>query len=794
METNMLSRLLLITCFIFTIIGEVKAANGDLAWSYSTSDIVTSSPSIGPDGTVYVGSWDTYLYALNPDGTLKWRFETQDWVLGSPAVSGSGRIYFGSFDFNLYALNPDGTLAWTFETGDQIRSTPAFAADGSIIFGSKDGNLYSLSPSGSLNWTYTADDWIWSSPAIADDGTIYFGSDDTFLHALNPDGTLKWKFKTDDWIDSSPAIGEDGTIYVGSWDNNIYAINPDGTLKWQFNTGDWVTASPVIDRNGSIYVGSYDGRLYRVSSSGARQWAINTGGAIPGTALIGADGTIYVGSNNGDVYAISSTSASVRWRYDTTENVDSSPALGADGNLYIGSNSGELIAIETANTELADSPWPKFNRDNSLGSSNAYDPSVPVASISAPTSVNEGTTINLDGSASAPVNPDNSLVYEWSQVSGPAISFSSTTSEQVTVQAPLVSANTEITVQLVVYENDVASAPATATIQILNLNRAPTVSLGNDITVSSGQRVTLTAQASDPDDDVLSYTWEQTLGSSISYTETDNTITFTAPTVASSTNFEFQVTVSDGSLEASDSVVVTVTEPNNAPVVDAGPNQTVNEQTTVSLQATATDADGDTLSISWQRLSGPAVSITNATSVDASFRAPALRETAQIVLEVSASDGLVTVTDQVTITVNPVNESPTVDAGSARTVDEGSTVNLSGSASDPDGDDLTYSWTQTSGPSVSIQNASALNASFTAPSVTSNTSVVLQLAVSDGTVTVTDSVTITVRDTSTPPPSPPPSGDDGGGGGGSSEWLILLMLLLYGYQVSTRNKLHKEQL
>ena len=76
--------------------------------------------------TIYVGSWDTYLYAINPDGTLKWKFKT-DGIVSSPTVSIGGTIYVGSFDYYLYAINPDGTQKWKFPTRDMIWSSPALA-------------------------------------------------------------------------------------------------------------------------------------------------------------------------------------------------------------------------------------------------------------------------------------------------------------------------------------------------------------------------------------------------------------------------------------------------------------------------------------------------------------------------------------------------------------------------------------------------------------------------------------------------------------------------------------------
>ena len=81
-------------------------------WSFNASSYIGSSPTIGTDDTVYVGSYDSNLYAVNPDGTEKWTFNTSDKVLCSPTVGADGTIYVGSHDYNLYAIDPDGTEKW----------------------------------------------------------------------------------------------------------------------------------------------------------------------------------------------------------------------------------------------------------------------------------------------------------------------------------------------------------------------------------------------------------------------------------------------------------------------------------------------------------------------------------------------------------------------------------------------------------------------------------------------------------------------------------------------------------
>ena len=78
-------------------------------WAFNTGGAVDSIPAFGSDGTIYVGSYDNKLYAINPDGSKKWAFETGDEVHSSPAIGSDGTIYVGSYDANFYALKTSST-------------------------------------------------------------------------------------------------------------------------------------------------------------------------------------------------------------------------------------------------------------------------------------------------------------------------------------------------------------------------------------------------------------------------------------------------------------------------------------------------------------------------------------------------------------------------------------------------------------------------------------------------------------------------------------------------------------
>ncbi|MEF8874653.1 MAG: PQQ-binding-like beta-propeller repeat protein [Candidatus Thermoplasmatota archaeon] len=118
--------------------------DGTERWSFATSNVVRSSPAIGSDGTIYFGSYDNNLYAVNPDGTEKWSFTTGDRIYSSPAIGSDGTVYVGSSDYILYAVNPDGTEKWKFTTGSYVISSPAIGSDGTIYVGSDDSNMYAI--------------------------------------------------------------------------------------------------------------------------------------------------------------------------------------------------------------------------------------------------------------------------------------------------------------------------------------------------------------------------------------------------------------------------------------------------------------------------------------------------------------------------------------------------------------------------------------------------------------------------------------------------------------------------
>lgn len=164
------------------------------------------------------------VYAWADEGIQKWAFMTKSEVASSPAVGPDGTVYVGSDDNHLYAVSADGTQKWAFKTGGSVISSPVIGPDGTIYVGSGDGTIYAVNQDGSLKWTFQTGDVVYSSPLVGPDGTIYVASWDRYVYAIDPNGTQKWAFETGNGVFSSPAMGPDGAIYIGSSDGKLYAI------------------------------------------------------------------------------------------------------------------------------------------------------------------------------------------------------------------------------------------------------------------------------------------------------------------------------------------------------------------------------------------------------------------------------------------------------------------------------------------------------------------------------------------------------------------------------------------
>ncbi len=314
-------------------------------WTVEADDSFETSPAV-VDGTLYAGSHDNYLYAIDVEtGETEWRADLGTLVRYNPAVV-DGTVYNGTYR-EMYALKADsGEKLWSerLERGRWGHATPI----GSKIY-STDGYYLSALDDKTGNRTRVAElhDGASVAPAIAD--SLAFVSTWDQLRAIDLNtGEEEWRFYGGEdkrMTGSDPAV-VDGTVYVGSSDSNLYAIDTEsGEEEWRFEEpNNSINTSPSVV-NGTIYFGSNDNYCYAVdANNGEERWRFESGYEIRAKPTV-ADGVVYVCSADKYIYALDTSTGEEIWSFETDGIIWSEPIV-LNKTVYVASSDGYIYALE----------------------------------------------------------------------------------------------------------------------------------------------------------------------------------------------------------------------------------------------------------------------------------------------------------------------------------------------------------------------------------------------------------------------------------------------------------------
>ena len=163
-----------------------------------------------------------------------------------------------------------------------------------------------------------------------------------------------------------------------------------------------------------------------------------------------------------------------------------------------------------------------------------------------------------------------------------------------------------------------------------------------------------------------------------------------SPTNANAGLYNVIVTNPDGQSGRLDNAF-TVVQPNRAPVLtDVPATATIPEGVAYTFTAKATDADLPAQTLTFSLVSGPAGAAIG-TSDGVFTWTPGFDQAGSYKVTVIVSDGTLTASEDVTITVNNVNRPPVLDPIGPKSINENQLLTFKVSGSDPDGDILTYS-------------------------------------------------------------------------------------------------------
>jgi outer membrane protein assembly factor BamB len=203
------------------IITAMAARTGKLIWTFRGGAAFETSPLV-IGKTLYAGSWDHKLYAINIyTGKARWTFTADGEVNSSPAYSG-GKIYFGTDAGSLYAIDArTGRLRWRtqaqsrFGGREYFYATPTIAY-GRVFIGNADGTLYAFgAASGRQLWAQRAGTYIYTAAAVWK-RHVYVGTYDGYFMAFDAaTGDRLWRFSASSAIHGAPSV-IDGIVYFAA--------------------------------------------------------------------------------------------------------------------------------------------------------------------------------------------------------------------------------------------------------------------------------------------------------------------------------------------------------------------------------------------------------------------------------------------------------------------------------------------------------------------------------------------------------------------------------------------------
>jgi len=715
-----------------SVLGVSSGSSLYTGWWFHFTDIVTgggNTPPIADAGGPYNGTEGTGV-ALNgagssdPDGTIvsyAWDCESDQVVdVTSPAATGSTCTYIDEGTFLLNLMVTDNSGGVDSDTANvtiaNVAPTPSITGPTSLSEGSAGAfSASSVDPGAGDTVTYS---WQWgdgsnstgSSPShtYADDGTYT-----VTLTATDNDGGVGTVTQSVSVTNVAPTAnaggnqsGTEGTALSFSATQTDPGTLDTFTYLWDFGdnsaTSTAQTPSHTYADNGSYTVtltvtdddGGTDqdtatatiGNANPVANAGSNQ-----------TALEGA-GVSFSGSATDPGSADTFTYV---WDFG-----DSSPTVGTASATHTYADNGSYTATLTVTDDDGgvDTDTAVITINNAL----------PVANAGSNQSGTEGGSLTFSGSATDPGSADT-FTYSWDFGDGtPTVGSASATHTYVD--------NGTFTATLTVTDDDGGVDTDTATVTISNA--LPVVNAGANQSGIDNTPLSFSGSFTDAGSaDTHTYLWDFGDGATNS-----TSLTPTHTYVATGTYTVTLTVTDDDNGVGSDTATVTITA--TAPVVNAGPAATGNEGSAVSFSGSFTDS-GSGHTYLWDFGDNTTVAGTltpNHVYVDDGAYT--------VTLTVTDSTGTA---GSATTTATISNVNPVAAAGSNQTVNEGSIVSFSGSATDAGtADTFTYAWTfgdGNSGTGAAPTHTYADNGSYTAT---------LTVTDDDG-GTDTDTATITVN-------------------------------------------------
>lgn len=169
----------------------------EFAWpAINLGGAAPGTPLVGPDGNVYVGSFDSAVLKVDPaTGADTLLTSTQGWVWSGPVSDGQS-IYFGDLEGNLFAVDADsGNQSWSIQPDGPVVGSPLVISE-NIVFATESGTVYAVDSAGAIVWQRQVGGQIYTSPVAGTDKIIVAPMQAEFSLAVldTTSGNQAWTF------------------------------------------------------------------------------------------------------------------------------------------------------------------------------------------------------------------------------------------------------------------------------------------------------------------------------------------------------------------------------------------------------------------------------------------------------------------------------------------------------------------------------------------------------------------------------------------------------------------------
>ncbi|KLO22538.1 hypothetical protein X275_05660 [Marinitoga sp. 1197] len=244
---------------------------------------------------------DLYSFtAIPPPAEEKFKVKVEGATIYSPAISEDNIIYFSTSSGNIYSYNTYGDIIWKYNTIGFIKSSVVLNPLNQVIVGNENGELYIINSNGMLSNKIILDGSISIPVSLGKNGEIFVITDIGNIYKLSFFGEQIWKKELRGNPTTNIVVDKDNNIYFGM-DNHLYSLDDLGNIRFEKSFNNIISTDLSIDEYGNVYF-AIGNKVYSINEFGDVEFEKDIGEKVIGTIFIDNDNAIIFETLEGNLY------------------------------------------------------------------------------------------------------------------------------------------------------------------------------------------------------------------------------------------------------------------------------------------------------------------------------------------------------------------------------------------------------------------------------------------------------------------------------------------------------------